>query len=78
MNKVGKEIFLNNLFRVGSLKRLGLDYIAIYDNKQNEFINYSFPETNIKNVISLKGKKKKLAISQMVEIDPKQSLDIWI
>lgn len=57
MNKVDKEIFLTDFFTEGSLKLLGLDYIAIYDNKQNEVINYSFPETNIKNVISLKGKK---------------------
>ena len=48
---------MNELFTEGSLNFFGLDYIAIYDNQQNEVIDYSFPETDIKNVISLKGKK---------------------
>lgn len=57
MNKENKEKFLKDLFTEDSLKTSRLDYIAIYDNKQNEIINYSFPKTNIKDVISLKGKK---------------------
>ncbi|MCS5420894.1 MULTISPECIES: sensor domain-containing diguanylate cyclase [Psychrilyobacter] len=57
MGREEKQKFWEGLFTEDSLKLFGLDYIAIYDNKQNEVVNYSFPETNIKNVISLKGKK---------------------
>ena len=52
-----KEKFFKNFFTEDSLKESRLDYIAIYDNKQNEIINYYFPETNIKDIVSFKGKK---------------------
>ena len=57
MSEGKKQIFLDELFTEDSLKLFGLDYIAIYDEEQNEVVNYSIPKTNIKNVISLKGKK---------------------
>jgi len=57
MDGKSKEKFFNNFFTENSLKLLGLDYIAIYDNKQNEIINYSFPETRIKDAILSKGIK---------------------
>ncbi len=49
--------FFNELFTENSLKNFGLDYIALYDEKQNEVFDYFASETNIKNIISLKGKK---------------------
>ena len=57
MSKNEKSVFLNDLFAEDSLELFGLDYIAIYDDEQNEVINYTISETNIKNLISLKGKK---------------------
>lgn len=57
MDEKNKEFFFNDFFTENSLRLLGLDYIAIYDDKQKEIINYSFPGTEIKDLISLKGKK---------------------
>lgn len=57
MDNKDKEIFLNNLFTKNSLELFGLDCISIYDNKQNEIISYILPQSEIKDVVSLKGKK---------------------
>lgn len=57
LSKEENQIFFNNLFTEDSLNFFGLDYIGIYDSKQNEIINYSISETNVKNIITTKGKK---------------------
>ena len=56
-NNEKKQKFLNELFTEDSLELFSLDYIAIYDEKQNEVINYSVSEKNIKDVILSKGSK---------------------
>lgn len=57
MNEEDKQKFWAELFTEDSLKLFGLDYIAIYDDEQNEVTNYSISKTDMKKVISLKGKK---------------------
>ncbi|OQY42471.1 MAG: hypothetical protein B6227_01945 [Fusobacteriia bacterium 4572_74] len=56
-SKEENQIFFKDLFTENSLNLFGLDYIGIYDTKQNEIINYSISGKNVKNAISLKGKK---------------------
>ena len=41
LNNGESQKFLKELFTEDSLKLYGLSYIAIYDEKQNEMINYS-------------------------------------
>ena len=57
LNNGESQKFLKELFTEDSLKLYGLSYIAIYDEKQNEMINYSISKTDIKDVISSKGSR---------------------
>lgn len=57
LNSKESQTFLKQLFTGNILKLFDLDYIGIYDGDQNEIINYTIPEKNIKKIFSLKDKK---------------------
>lgn len=55
-DKDGKKT-LNELFTLNTLELYGIDYIGVYDELQNEIMNRSNSEIQIKDIFSKKNKK---------------------